>query len=404
MGRIWWVVVVLVAGIGAILANRLLLLMSLLLALTGGASYLWARYCLAGVSYRRWFSSAHVFYGEETDLFLETVNAKPLPLAWLRTSDGFPADVRLLTGRLSRTLNPHRRLLINTLSLRWYERVRRRYRLQGVKRGAWEFGPAQIASGDIFGLAVKREAVHGTDTLVVYPKIVPISVLGLPALHPFGDFKTPRRLIDDPIQLMGARDYVRGDSFRQIHWKATARRRALQTKVLDPSASRPLAIFLNVRTSKQILINRDVLELAITAAASIARWGWEEGYPVGLFVNSILQPSRERVRIPPITHPERLNWILEALARVDIIGPWSIATILQQETNALPYGTSIVVVSALLDDRLKRTLLDLQRREHGVTLVALGDAWVDQPLPGVRCFHIGGGETWHELEALELAR
>jgi uncharacterized protein (DUF58 family) len=404
MGRIWWVIVVLVAVIGAILANRLLLLMSLLLALTGGASYLWARYCLARVSYRRWFSSTHIFYGEETDLFLETVNAKPLPLAWLRTSDGFPADVRLLTGALSRTLNPHRRLLVNTLSLRWYERVTRRYRLQGVKRGAWEFGPAQIASGDIFGLAVKREALDRTDTLVVYPKIVPISALGLPTLRPFGDFRTPHRLIDDPLRLMGARDYVRGDSFRRIHWKATARRRILQTKVLDPSASRPLAIFLNVRTSKQILIDRDVLELAITAAASIAHWGWEEGYPIGLFVNSILQPSRERIRISPVTHPDRLNWVLEALARVDIMGPWSIATILQQEADALPYGTTVVVISALLDDRLKRTLMDLRRREHGVTLVALGDAQMDQPLPGVQSFHIGGGEVWHELEALELAR
>jgi len=404
MGRIWWVVVALVAAIGAIQVNRLLLLMSLLLALTGGASYLWARYCLAGVSYRRRFSSARVFYGEETDLFLETVNAKPLPLAWLRTSDGFPADVKLLTGTLNRTLNPRRRLLVNTLSMRWYERVTRRYRLRGVKRGAWEFGPAQIASGDIFGLSVKREALEGTSTLVVYPKIVPISALGLPTLHPFGNFRTPQRLIDDPIRLIGARDYVRGDSFRRIHWKATARRRALQTKVLDPSASRPLAIFLNVRTSRQILVNRDVLELAITTAASIARWGWEEGCPIGLYVNSILQSSRERIRIPPMTHPDRLNWILEALARVDILGPWSIATILQQEADALAYGSSVVVISALLDDRLKRTLVDLRRREHGVTLIALGDAQVDQPLPGVRSFHIGGGEVWHELEALELAR
>jgi uncharacterized protein (DUF58 family) len=194
---------------------------------------------------------------------------------------------------------------------------------------------------------------------------------------------------------------VRGDGFRHIHWKATARRRVLQTKVYDPSASRPLAIFLNIRTSTHVGVDRDVLELAITSAASIAHWGWEAGHPVGLYVNSIIRPSRERIRIPPVTHPDRLNWILEALARVDILGPWSIATILQLEATKLPYGTTIVVVSAILDDRLRRTLVD-PKREHGVTLLTLGHARAEKPLPGVRTYHIGGGDVWRELESLEL--
>jgi uncharacterized protein (DUF58 family) len=403
MSRFWWIVAGLVALVGVIQVNKLLLLMSLLLALIGGASHLWSRYCLTHVSYRRRIIPKRIFYGEEAHLLLETVNAKPLPLAWMRTSDGFPADVELLTGTLNRTLNPHRRLLVNTLSLRWYEQVTRRYRLRGVKRGAWVFGPAQIVSGDIFGLSVKRDVVEETDVLVVYPKTVPIHALGLPTLHPFGDFRTPHRLIQDPIRLTGAREYVPGDSFRHIHWKATAHRHVLQTKTFDPSASRPLAVFLNIRTSQQVAVDRDLLELAITTAASIAHWGWEQDYPVGLYVNSILQPSRERIRIPPVTRPDRLNWILEALARVEVLGPWSMATILQVEATALPYGTAIVLISAILDDRLKRTLVDLRKREHGVTLITLGDARVDKPLPGVQTYHIGGGERWHELESLELA-
>jgi uncharacterized protein (DUF58 family) len=403
MATVWWVVAGLQAVIGAIQGNRLLFLMSVLLALIGGASHLWARYCLSGVTYRRRLGSRRIFFGEETDLFLETVNAKPLPLAWLRTSDEFPADVELLRGRLSRTLNPHRRLMINNLSLRWYERVTRRYRVRGSKRGVWEFGPAQLASGDIFGLSVRRELSPETSTLAVYPKIVPIAQLGLPALHPFGDFRTPSRTLEDPLQLIGAREYVPGDSFRRIHWKATAHRRELHTKVFDASATRPLAIFLNVRTSQQALINRDILELAITTAASVAHWGWEAGYPVGLYANSVVRPSQERIRMPPATHPDRLIWILDALARVDILGPWSIATVLQREAPSLRYGSSVVVVSPVVNDRLRQTLVDLRKREHGVTLIALGDAPVGEVLPGVTSYHIGGGEVWHELETLELA-
>jgi uncharacterized protein (DUF58 family) len=403
LGKAWWIVAAAVAILGAIQLNRLLLLMSLLLALMGTTSYVWTRYCLARVSYRRRLGSTRIFFGEETDLYLETVNAKPLPLAWLRISDEFPADVKLLKGELRRTLSPSRRLLINTVALRWYERVTRRYRLQGVVRGAWVFGPARLVSGDIFGLSVKRELGVETDTLIVYPKIVRITALGLPARHPFGDFNTPDRIMEDPIRLLGTREYVPGDSFRRIHWKATARRRALQTKVLDPSATRPLAVFLNVRTSPVLGVNRGVLELAITTAASVAHWGWEGGYPVGLYVNSVVQSNGERIRMPPATHPDRLIWILDALARVDILGPWSIATVLQLESNSLRYGSTIVVITPVVDVRLKRTLLDLTKREHGVTLITLGDARLDQQLPGVRAYHLDEGTKWNELESLELA-
>lgn len=405
MRQAWWVVVGLVVLVSAILHHNLLFLMGLLLALVGGASRLWARYCLDGISYRRCLGSTHLFHGEETDLCLQIVNAKPLPLAWLRITDEFPADVELLTGYLYPSPIPRRRLLVNILSLRWYERVTRRYRIRGAQRGAWKFGPVGIASGDIFGFSVKREALEEMHTLVVYPKIVPLSALGLPTWHPFGRFKTPRRVIQDPLRLMGARDYVPGDSFRHIHWKATARRRALQTKVFEPSASQPLAIFVNVRTSESILdgLDRTLQEFTITAAASIAHWAWHKGHPVGLYVNSMIERGGERIRIQPSSHPEQFHHILEALARVEALGPWTITTVLQTDASALRYGTTVVVITPTIDDHLQRALMELQRREYGMVLVALGQACLDAPLPGVQYYHIGSREVWHELESLELA-
>lgn len=403
MDRIWWSVATILALVGAIQQNHALLVLSMLLVLLGTASYIWTRYCLSEVYYQRRVVPSRVFCGEEADLFLETVNAKPLPLAWLRAIDEFPADVDLLAGRLSRTLNPHRRLLISSLSMRWYERVVRHYRMRAVQRGAWVIGPANLVSGDIFGLSVRREELAETDTFIVYPKMAPVTALGLPAVHPFGDFRPMRRTMDDPLRIIGAREYVPGDSLRSIHWKATAHRRSLQTKVLEPSAARPMAVFLNIRTSEVLGVDRDVLELAITAAASIAHWAWDAGYPVGLYVNSVVQPSREQIRIPPTTHPDRLTWILEALARVDILGPWSIATVLQRESASLRYGSTVVVISAVFNDRLKRTLADVRRREHSVTLVTLGEAGVVEQLPGIRSYYIGEGKEWRDLETLELA-
>jgi uncharacterized protein (DUF58 family) len=405
MGRAWWSIVGLLALLSVVLRHNLLFLMSLLMALFGGATWLWNRYCLAGVSYQRRFGSIRLFYGEETDLYVEIVNAKPLPLAWLRIEDEYPAEVKLLAVRLYYSYRPKRRLLVNLLSLRWYERVTRHYRLRGTQRGAWKFGPVEIESGDIFGLASRRDTCPETQTLLVYPKVVPLTTLGLPARHPFGDFKTPRRVIEDPIRLMGVREYAPGDSFRHIHWKATAHRRELQTKVFEPSAARPLAIFLNINTFEYIYegLDRTLQELAITAAASIARYAWENGYHIGLYVNSVVQPGGYRIRIQPGNHPDQLIRVFEALARMVDYGRWPIEMVLQVEANSLRYGTTIVVVSPIVNDHLRKTLVDLRRREYGVTLVALGQGRLDTPLLGVQYYYIGGREVWHELAALELA-
>ena len=113
------------------------------------------------------------------------------------------------------------------MSLRWYERVTRHYRVTGVQRGAWAFGPARLLSGDMFGFADREATLPEIDTLLVYPRLVPLIALGLPSDRPFGDFRAMRRLAEDPLRLNGTRDYVAGDSMRHVHWKASARRTAL---------------------------------------------------------------------------------------------------------------------------------------------------------------------------------
>jgi uncharacterized protein (DUF58 family) len=290
------------------------------------------------------------------------------------------------------------------LSLRWYERVTRHYRLRAVQRGAFEFGPAEISAEDIFGFAVKRTVIESRQMLIVYPRIVPLTVLGLPARHPFGDYRTPLRVMPDPQRIMSVREYAPGDDTRHIHWKATARRSALQTKIFDPSASRPLVIFLNVNTYDHVWegIDRGLQELAITVAASVARYGWENGYSVGLYANSVAYPGGERVRVSPGTHPDQLAWILEALAKVVEYGRWPVEAVMATEAGHLPYGSTMVVISARVSDDLARTLFDMQRREHAVVLVTVGNERLAEPPAGVVYYH-AGHEVWNELKSLQLA-
>jgi uncharacterized protein (DUF58 family) len=392
------------AVIAVLLRNEVLFLMSILLGLVAAASQLWAHYCLAGVSYHRRFGSLRLYLGEETDLRVEVVNAKPLPLPWMRADDTVPPGLYIESQYVED--RPGGRQLVNVFALRWYERVIRRYRVHSIQRGAWRFDTVQLRSGDIFGFYIQRAIVEEVDTVIVYPRIVPVTALGLPARHPLGDFRSPRRVIEDPLRMMGVREYAQGDNFRHIHWKATARRQALQTKVFEPSSTRPVALFLNVNTTEHFFegYDWDLREYAITATASLARHLWTDGYPIGLFCNALTPGSAQHIRLRPRAHPGQLEQILTALARIDEgWGRWPLERLLQVEAAHLPYGATFVVVSGVLTRRLEQTLIDLRRREFGVFLLTLGSAKLSGPIPNLHTQHIGGHEEWNALATLELA-
>lgn len=393
------------AVVAVALRSAPLFLLALLLALVAGAAWLWLRVCLSGVRYTRRLERTRLFPGDEIRLAVELTNAKPLPLAWLRAEDEVPRALAIEPAHLAHSHRPGRQRLVNLVALRWYERVTRHYRVRAGPRGVWALGPAQLYSGDLFGFASRDREEPAIEILLVYPRTVPLSALGLPATRPFGEFRALRRLAEDPLRFSGAREYAVGDSMRQVHWKATARRGSLQTKTYDPSANRPLALFLDVNTHEHSWegYDPDLQEFAVTVAASLARWAWEQGQPVGLFANGVMQPGAQQVRVRPASHRDQLTLILEALARLLPFGRWPLAKSLQHEGLRLPYGTTVGVITALLTPTLCQTLLSLRSRGFAVALVTLGPACAAPPLAGIQHYPVGGHAEWERLQGLNLA-
>ena len=384
MGRVGWTAAVIILLVALFKRDNLIFTMALILGLLGTVVWLWSRYSLSEVTYRRRFSVERLFFGEQTELLLEVTNAKPLPLAWLRSEDDIPDALALAPDERVRHYLASRRVLVNLFSLGLYQRVIRRYTVTGTQRGAWKFGPAKLVCGDIFGFGSRHQEFADTTLLLVYPRLYELPELGLDARHPFGDHQTRNRLIDDPLLLSGVREYLPGDNFRHIHWKSTARRQELQTKLFEPSASRPLAIFINIRTFTHRFegINPDLREFAISAGASLARWAQLRGEAFGVFANSMMHAGR-RVRVAPSAQPQQLSRVLEALAYCVSVPYTTIELVLQQETDHLRNGTSIVLISATLSDGLRRVLADLHRRGFAVTLLGIGGLKLERAIPGV---------------------
>ncbi len=382
--------------------NPLLFLLGVLLALVAGVTALWDRYALSNVTYTRRIGVPRMFVGEETELWIEVVNAKLLPLAWLRVEDEIPASVRIPKGKVYHSHKPARCILATLTSLRFYERVRKHYRLRAMQRGAFEFGPAALRSGDIFGFKYQEKEVPDVDWLIVYPKVVPVTALGLPAAYPFGDVKTRSRLSPDPLRIMGVRDYAPGDSPRFVHWKATARRNELQTRVFEPGAAHASAIFLNARTTDRAGYVPEYFELAAVAAASLARHLLDAREAVGLYANTHRMKSGGLVRLPPSRRPDRWYEILDTLAWINCLATASFERMLRVEATRLPFGAAIIAISAMVTDETKAALLDLKRRGHPVTLLFIGESALEHMPDEIETYWIGDHTTYRRLVESDL--
>ncbi|OQA47103.1 MAG: hypothetical protein BWY52_00346 [Chloroflexi bacterium ADurb.Bin325] len=385
-----------VAGVGAVLLrNPLLALLALLLGLLAGITALWDRYALTNVTYQRQLSTTRLFVGEQADLVIEITNAKPLPLSWLKAEDEFPTQIDMARGRLFRTFRSDRQLLTNLLALRLYERVRKHYHLTAIKRGVLAFGPVLLRSGDLFGFRQQQRVDEQVDEMVVYPRVVPVSELALPASYPFGDLPTRRRLTDDPLRITGTRPYVPGDNPRFLHWKATARRGELQSKTFDPGASSRTAIFLDIQTVRGAPgMVEDYLEYAISTAASLARLLLDRREAVGLYANGWQRRTAQGVRLPPSRRPEQWEFILDALARLIDSPAGPLEQYLRGELPSLPYGASVIAITAVPAEPIYAALLDVRRGGHAVTLLTIGDERPADVPDGIPFVWLGGHDAY----------
>jgi uncharacterized protein (DUF58 family) len=402
-GDYWLFFAVIILIISLVLHQVPLVLITLLFLLTGGVSRLWNRFCLHRVEYRRHLSRNQVFFGEEIVYEIEVTNRKPLPLPWLHIEDGLPNNVTLLKGRAIATAED-RVILNNMFPINWYHRVRRRFPIRCPQRGCFVFGPTRIRSGDLFGFFQREKRIQELDYLLVYPRLVPLDRLGIPSKQLFGDIRLRRHLFQDPVLTAGVRDYHFGDSLKRIHWKSTARLGKLQTKVYEPTTTIDLSIFLDVRTLEAPYWGSvfQLQELGIITAASISQHALKEGYRVGLYVNQITRFSQGMVRVPHSQHPDQLLHILEALAQLHQIEAIPASRFIRQEARNVPWGSTLVVISAQTSDELLAELMDLKRAGRSVALIKVGGTAPEVSTDDLSVYHISDDIAWDVIEQIGL--
>ncbi len=434
--RPWYFVAGLFFLAGVVTQQPLVFVATLFILLIAFVPEVWYRYALRHLEVRQEVNQQHLFFGEEVTLSLSIENQKLLPLPWLSVEDPIAPALTVLKKRDLRLQHVSQDMLATTWLLWPLQRVTRRYRIRCLSRGLHTFGPIRLRSSDPFGWLERDVKLPVAERLLIYPLVAPLETLGLASIHPFGDYASQYRLIEDPLQVAGVRDYQFGDEPRRISWKATAHAGTLQSKVYEPSSLRRLLVLLDVWNYSDAWkgVNPDIQELAITVAASLSMWGLDEGYSVGVLTNSAvtLPPEEQKktlslpnarentpdivfdtlppadvsppgISVPYSRDTGQYEQILSTLAQLAPQSTTRIERLLAIEETMFPLGTTIVLVSATssLTENTIEQLEELRRRGAVVYLALLGHRAEKTSLEtyNLPVYYLGGSEKWHELIA-----
>lgn len=371
--------------LGLIIGQGLVLAFGIMGLLAGVISLVWNVWSLEDVLYERRLPERRLFLGEEVPLTVRLTNKKPVPLTWIRVADDIPETLEVVSGDVGINIRPDTRTINHSTSMAWYERVTWRYRLRTTRRGRYRLGPARLESGDPFGFLRSKKTLQDTDSILVYPRVVPLEEMGIPSARPLGDVRGGLRIFPDPSRPSGLREYEIGDPLKIVDWKATARAQRLQVRTYEPSTSFNVIVALAVDTATPYwaTYRPEILERVITVAASVAAYADERLYALGLFSNDMPFMGDRPMTVAPKRGPDQLPLILEALAttRSYALGP--MADELAHRSRSFPMGSTIVLATAFLPPELALVLDDLKGRGHKVVVIYVGDEPSSRPAEGI---------------------
>lgn len=293
--------------------------------------------------------------GQSLHVELEILRPAWIPIVWMSVADVLERK----QGAGGEGIYVFRRLLFPMLR----RQIRVRYSITGLPRGCHAFVRTEIATGDLFGLVTRKRTVVAQGTF----RIVPEPMRGIPPLPPGeGEEETVREQagIRNSVADVLVREYVPGDPYRLIHWKASARRGRLMTRMQEAAEERQWVILLDSQADHY--------------AGARGRWLYELG--VSLAAGLLLEASSRQAEaaFSDCRH-DWLNWKRPSvpdgygpeLAECMPDGRTSFSAVVADFLANLPPGAALALITPELGEGLVSVLAEAQTAGHPVLVFHL---------------------------------
>jgi uncharacterized protein (DUF58 family) len=249
------------------------------------------------------------------------------------------------------------------------DRLEFMYSLYCPLRGYMRIGPLKVRSRDVFGLSWNDRVVDVRDSLTVYP------ALDLSGHKPRrGPSAVPemgqrsRTRLGLGTEFMNIRDYLRGDPFRFINWKATAKQRRYMVNEFEQEATSDVMIFIDLREpTKRGTPTLNAAERSSELAATLAEHFVGQRHEVGLVLY-----GKKALVLPPGTGERQLQNVLHALTGAMPGGETSFQEAYDLSRPYMSHRTHIIVITPMEpDDTMVPALTDLALRGRHVIVVSV---------------------------------
>jgi len=236
--------------------------------------------------------------GDENEIFIDLQNNYPFPCQ-AKIIDEVPEQFQLRETNWNEEFKPK-------------ESKTLMYTLRPVKRGEYSFGAVHVFVSAFLGLVQRRFTNDYGKTVPVYPSFLQMRKYELAAfsnnLEEYGIKK--QRRIGQTMEFEQIKEYVKGDDFRTVNWKASARRNQLMVNQFQEEKSQQVyAVIDKGRLMKMPFDNLSLLDYSINASLVILNIALKKEDKSGLITFSYKMSSVVKAE----KKPGQLSKILEAL-------------------------------------------------------------------------------------------
>lgn len=169
------------------------------------------------------------------------------------------------------------------------EKRRLDYTIRPLTRGEYIFNNINIFIRTFLGFAERRKSIAVSQTVPVYPSVIEMKAFELKALSRISNFHGIKKLrrLGQSYEFEQIKNYVMGDDYRSVNWKATSRKAELMVNQFEEEKAQQVYSILDASRSMHMPFNGlSLLDYSVNTSLVISNIALNKSDKTGLLTFS----------------------------------------------------------------------------------------------------------------------
>ncbi len=298
------------------------------------------------------FSRRMVEENEEFQVIETVSNNKRLPLPALNVK--FSTSKELMVAGLSRDDNANvsdNFYYSDVVPAMGHKKVVRRIKCYAKRRGVHKINSLFISCDNLLLNAGMHCVRENESKIIVYPAHIKQRGLDYSYDNLLGDVISKLRLLEDPFEFRGIREYNAGDSMKNINWKASAKAEDFLVNQYYQTEKKTITLVCNLSQATGRFEDR-LMDECLRLTVSLCEDMLNKGYEIALISNGRNLYTQEPVFVSEGNGIGFINAFNEATATIDFKLPVKELTGFEYTEEIFETQNCLVLISFNQDKKL----------------------------------------------------